>query len=107
MEGAVFDTPEVKKIISENFVLITLMVDDKKELSKPIDVEENGKEVRLYTVGDKWSYLQRHKFAANSQPYYIILDNEGKALSIPFYYEENLPKFTDWLNKGIDSYINN
>lgn len=107
MEGAVFDTPEVKKIISENFVLITLMVDDKKELAKPIDVEENGKEVRLYTVGDKWSYLQRHKFAANSQPYYIILDNEGKALSIPFYYEENLPKFTDWLNKGIDSYINN
>ncbi|MGM9843040.1 MAG: protein-disulfide reductase DsbD family protein, partial [Muribaculaceae bacterium] len=107
MEGAVFDTPEVKKIISENFILITLMVDDKKELAKPIDVEENGKEVRLYTVGDKWSYLQRHKFAANSQPYYIILDNEGKALSIPFYYEENLPKFTDWLNKGIDSYINN
>ncbi len=104
MEGAVFDTPEVKDIISQNYVLIKLMVDDKQSLEKPIDVEENGKTIRLSTIGDKWSYLQRHKFAANSQPYYIILDNEGNALSTPAYYDENLQKFIDWLDKGIKNY---
>ena len=104
MEGAVFDTPEVKRIISDNFVLITLMVDDKEDLLHPIDITENGKTIRLSTVGDKWSFLQRHKFAANSQPYYIILDNEGKALTPPTYYDENVDKFVNWLNTGIENY---
>ena len=104
MEGAVFDTPEVKQIISDNFVLITLMVDDKQDLHHPIDITENGKTIRLSTIGDKWSFLQRHKFAANSQPYYIILDNEGKALTPPTYYDENVDKFVNWLNTGIENY---
>ncbi len=107
MEGAVFDTPEVSSIIKENFVLITLMVDDKKPLDKPMVVEENGKKVTLETVGDKWSYLQRHKFAANSQPYYMVLDNEGKAMTPPAYYDENIDKFVNWLNGGIKKYSEN
>lgn len=104
MEGAVFDSQEVSSIIKENFVLITLMVDDKTSLEKPIEVNENGKTVMLKTIGDKWSYLQRSKFAANSQPYYVMLDNEGKPLASPYYYDENVAKFVEWLNSGLKSY---
>lgn len=104
MEGAVFDTPEVSSIIKEKFVLITLMVDDKTELETPIAVEENGKKIKLETVGERWSYLQRTKFAANSQPYYVMLDNNGKPLARPYYYDEDVAKFVEWLNSGITAY---
>ena len=106
MEGAVFDTPVVTGIIKENFVLIKLMVDDKAELPTPIEVEENGKKLTLETVGEKWSYLQRVKFAANSQPYYMVLDNGGNAMTPPAYYDENVTKFVDWLNDGMKNYSN-
>lgn len=104
MEGAVFDTEEVEDIIKENFVLIKLMVDDKTKLSQPMEVIENGKKIRLTTVGDKWSYLQRMKFKANSQPYYVMLDNAGKPLDGPTYYDEDVAKFVEWLEAGIESY---
>lgn len=104
MEGAVFDTEEVEDIIKENFVLIKLMVDDKTKLSQPMEVVENGKKIRLTTVGDKWSYLQRMKFKANSQPYYVMLDNAGKPLDGPTYYDEDVAKFVEWLEAGIESY---
>lgn len=104
MEGAVFDTQEVSSIIKENFVLITLMVDDKTALDTPMIVNENGKEVKLKTVGDKWSYLQRSKFAANSQPYYVMLDGNGMPLASPYYYDENVAKFVDWLNRGLKAF---
>lgn len=104
MEGAVFDTPVVTSIIKENFVLIKLMVDDKAPLDSPMTVEENGRKMTLETVGEKWSYLQRVKFAANSQPYYIILDNNGDAMVPPTYYDENVSKFVGWLNDGINAY---
>lgn len=104
MEGAVFDTPVVTSVIKENFVLIKLMVDDKAPLPEPMTVEENGKPLVLETVGEKWSYLQRSKFAANSQPYYIILDNNGQAMVAPTYYDENVTKFVEWLQAGMKRY---
>lgn len=104
MEGAVFDTPVVTQTIKENFVLIKLMVDDKTPLAQPMTVEENGKQLTLETIGDKWSYLQRSKFSANSQPYYIMLDNDGEALAPPTYYDENVTKFVEWLNSGLKAY---
>lgn len=104
MEGAVFDTPVVTQTIKENFVLIKLMVDDKTPLAQPMTVEENGKQLTLETIGDKWSYLQRSKFSANSQPYYIMLDNDGEALAPPSYYDENVTKFVEWLNSGLKAY---
>ncbi|MCC8072416.1 MAG: thioredoxin family protein [Bacteroidales bacterium] len=104
MEGAVFDAPEIKEMIEANFVLIELMVDDKQKLAQPITVEENGRKVRLSTVGDKWSYLQRHKFAANSQPYYVVLNNQGDVMGQPYYYDENVAKFADWLQQNIECY---
>jgi len=107
MEGAVFDTGRVSSIVKENFVLIKLMVDDKTKLSEPMTVEENGKKVVLKTIGDKWSYLQRHKFSANSQPYYIILNHSGEAMSAPYFYDENVGKFVGWLEGGMKNYSEN
>lgn len=106
MEGAVLDNPDVHSMIEDNFVIIKLMVDEKNNLPTPIEVVENGKKVTLDTYGDKWSYLQRYKFQANAQPYYIVLDNKGQMLSGPFSYDENIPKFTEFLEKGIKSYKN-
>ena len=104
MEAAVLDNEQVKTTIEDNFVMIQLMVDEKANLPEPIVVNENGKEVKLYTVGDKWSYLQRYKFHANAQPYYVVLDNQGKQLSGPFVYEENVEKFINFMKTGVNAY---
>lgn len=104
MEAAVFDNPKVKTILEDNFIMIKPMVDDKKELPKPIKVKENGKTITLHTYGDKWSYLQRYKFGANSQPYYVVLNDRGEILSGPYYYDENIDKFIAFLNKGIKGF---
>lgn len=100
MEGAVLDEAKVKKMISEDFVTIKLMVDDKTPLQKPMVVQENGKQTTLTTVGDKWSYLQRHKFNSNSQPYYVVLDQQGGLLSGPFAYNEDVDAFIAFLKRG-------
>lgn len=103
MEGAIFDNSEVKDILEKNFVMIKLMVDDRTNLKTPETVVENGKEIELETVGERWSYLQRSKFAANSQPYYVVLDNAGQLLSGPYYYNEDVELFKGFLQKGIDN----
>lgn len=104
MEGAVLDESNVKAMIEDNFVVIKLMVDEKTELPEPMIVNEYGKEVTLRTYGDRWSYLQRYKFNANAQPYYVILNDEGELLSGPFSYDENIPRFSKFLEKGIKKY---
>lgn len=104
MEGAVFDTPTVRGIIQRDYVMIKLMVDDKASLAQPMTVVEEGKTISLTTVGEKWAYLQRYKFGINSQPYYILLDNEGKPLSQPRVYDENVGDFVAWLEDGVEKY---
>ncbi|MCD8386515.1 MAG: thioredoxin family protein [Bacteroidales bacterium] len=104
MEMAVFDTPDVKQIIDEDYVLIRLFVDEKAPLPQPYTVEEYGKTTKIKTVGDKWSYLQRYKFGINSQPYYVLLDNDGKPLAAPRDYNENVQEFLDWLELGLTNY---
>ena len=101
MEGAVLDDPNVHAMIEDNFVVVKLMVDEKKSLPEPLKVMENGKEITLDTYGDKWSYLQRYKFQANAQPYYVIVDAQGKLLSGPYSYDENIAKFSKFLELGI------
>ena len=104
MEGAVFDTQSVRDAIENGYVLIKLMVDDKESLAKPYSVEEYGSTTRISTVGDRWSYLQRHKFGINSQPYYVLLDNQGRPLAPARAYDENVDDFLDWLNRGAEAY---
>ncbi len=104
MEGAVLDDAGVHTMIEDNFVVIKLMVDEKKSLPEPITVEEYGKKITLDTYGDKWSYLQRYKFQANAQPYYVVLNGKGELLSGPFSYDENIPAFTRFLEKGIKDF---
>lgn len=104
MEAAVLDQTQVRQLLEENFVMVKLMVDDKTDLPEPIIVNENGKEVKLRTVGDKWSYLQRYKFGANSQPYYVILNSDGSLAAGPVYYDENVDKFVEFLKEGLSNY---
>ena len=104
MEGAVFDTQDVRTVMERDYVLIKLMVDDKQKLAEPYKVEEYGGFTDIETVGDRWSYLQRHKFGINSQPYYVLLDNDGRPLAPARAYDENVSEFVDWLNTGIQNY---
>lgn len=104
MEASVWTDPRVKYILENDYVLITLMVDDKEKLPEVIEVEENGKMTKLKTIGDKWSYLQRHKFGTNSQPYYVLLDNAGNPIGPSYAYDENVDKYLKFLKTGIDNY---
>lgn len=104
MEASIWTNPIVKNILEDKYVLITLMVDDKKDLPEPIIVQENGKKVKLRTIGDKWSYLQRVKFGANVQPYYVAVDNNGKPLEATRSYNENVKEYINFLEKGIANY---
>ena len=104
MEAAVWTDPQVADKLTKDYVLISLYVDDKQPLAEPIEIVENGKKRTLRTVGDKWSYLQRSKFGANAQPFYVILDNEGKPLAGSYSYDEDILKYTEFLNKGLQNY---
>ena len=104
MEAAVWTDTDVKASIDNDFVLVTLMVDEKKPLPQPITIVENGTERTLRTVGDKWSYLQRSKFGANAQPYHVIVDNNGKPLAPAFVYKEDIPAYKSFLNQGKENY---
>ena len=104
MEAAVWTDSKVSDIINNDYVLISLYVDEKEALPEPIKVVENGKERTLRTVGDKWSYLQRVKFGANAQPFYVLLDNEGKPLNKSYAYDEDISQYINFLKTGLDNY---
>ena len=104
MEFAVWTDPKVSDIINNDYVLITLYVDNKTPLSSPVKIMENGTERTLRTVGDKWSYLQRVKFGANAQPFYVLIDNEGKPLNKSYSYDESIPKYIEFLQTGLENY---
>lgn len=104
MENSVWIDPTVKSILENDYILITLMTDDKTALPKVIEVEENGSVKKLRTIGDKWSYLQRSKFAANAQPYYIALDPAGNPLSASYAHDTDISKYIDFLKGGLKEY---
>ncbi|MDE5876483.1 MAG: thioredoxin family protein [Muribaculaceae bacterium] len=105
LEGAVWTDPDVKNSIDNDFVLVTLMVDEKAPLPEPIKVTEKDGTVRtLRTVGDKWSYLQRSKFGANAQPFHVIVDQNGSPLAPAFVYKEDVPGYKNFLKMGLDNY---
>lgn len=101
MEASVWTDPRVKSLIDDEYILITLMVDDKTKLPEIIEVEESGRTSKLKTIGDKWSYLQRHKFGSNSQPFYVVLDADGNPLSPSYAFDENPDNYVEFLQRGI------
>ena len=104
MELAVWTDSKVSDLINNDYVLITLYVDDKTPLPAPVKIQENGKERTLRTVGDKWSYLQRVKFGANAQPFYVLIDNEGNPLNKSYSYDEDIAKYVDFLQTGLENF---
>ncbi|MBQ5506240.1 MAG: thioredoxin family protein, partial [Prevotella sp.] len=104
MEAAVWSDAQVADILNNKYVLISLYVDDKTPLAEPIEVEENGQVRTLRTIGDKWSYLQRMKFGANAQPFYVILDNDGNPLAGSRSYNEDIQEYISFLRGGISNY---
>ena len=104
MELAVWTDNRVSDLINNDYVLITLYVDNKTPLPAPMKVVENGKERTLRTVGDKWSYLQRVKFGANAQPFYVLIDNDGQPLNKSYSYNEDIPAYIDFLETGLENY---
>ncbi|MDD6472228.1 MAG: cytochrome c biogenesis protein CcdA [Bacteroidales bacterium] len=104
MEAAVWTDERVKDLINNDYVLITLHVDDKTPLPEKKQVEENGQMRTLRTYGDKWSYLQRVKFGANAQPFYVLVDTEGNPLNKSYSYDENIPAYIDFLSTGLKNF---
>ena len=105
MEAAVWTDAKVADLLNNKYVLISLYVDDKTPLPELITVKDtDGTDRTLRTVGDKWSYLQRHKFGSNTQPMYILLDNEGMPLTGSRSYDEDINEYIDFLNTGLDNY---
>lgn len=104
MEAAVWTDSKVQELITGKYVLISLYIDEKKSLPETLVVEENGQQRKLRTVGDKWSYLQRVKFGANAQPFYVLLDNEGRPLTRSYSFDENVDAYVRWLQEGLKKY---
>lgn len=104
MEAAVWTDPQVAATIRDRYVLISLYVDEKTALDSTITVSENGAQTKLRTVGDKWSYLQRVKFGANAQPFYVLLDGNGKPLGPSYAFDESVDAYMDFLRQGLDTY---
>lgn len=107
MELSVWVDEKVSSLINDEYVLITLYVDDKTPLPEKVTVQENGAERILRTVGDKWSYLQRTKFGANAQPFYVLIDNNGMPLNKSYSYDEDVDKYVDFLQTGLNNYKKN
>ena len=106
MEASVWTDPIVKQTLENDYVLITLIVDDKTKLAEPIEIQENGKTRKLKTIGDKWSYLQRSKFGANAQPFYILLDHEGQPLGPSYAFNEDVAQYMQFLRNGLNRFKN-
>ncbi len=104
MEAAVWTDTDIRQIIDNDYVLISLFVDDKTPLPRHITINENGQIIKLRTVGDKWSLLQRHKFGSNAQPFYLLLDAEGNPLNGSYTFDTDVNHFRKFLMDGLDRY---
>ena len=98
MEASVWTDPRVADKIRKNYILVSLFVDDKTPLPKSWQVTENGNKIKIRTVGDKWSLLQRHKFGANAQPFYVIIDSKGRLLSGPYTFDPDPDHFLKFIS---------
>lgn len=97
MEAAVWTDSRVAQTIKEKYILVSLFVDDKTPLKQTVSIDENGTKVKIRTVGDKWSLLQRYKFGANAQPFYVIIDSKGQLKAGPYTFDPNPDHFLNFL----------
>ena len=105
MEAAVWTDPRVAELLTKDYVLVSLFVDDKTPLEHPIEVTDaQGRHKTLRTVGARWSYLQSTRFGANAQPYYIILDTDGRQLLPSRAYDEDVSAYLDFLQRGLQAF---
>ncbi|MBR4713232.1 MAG: thioredoxin family protein [Paludibacteraceae bacterium] len=101
MESAVWNKPQVKELIDNEYILVSLFVDDKRKLPEPLTLKKGDKETVVKTYGEKWSFLEEYKFGANSMPFYVIVDKEGNALSKPYGFSEDADAFAQFLQEGV------
>lgn len=97
MEATVFRDERIMQTLENDYIVIRLYVDDKTPLEEPIHTEYGGKQRTLRTVGDRWSHLQATRFGAQTQPFYIILDEDGNAIASARSYDEDADAFLKWL----------
>lgn len=104
MEASVWIDPKVKSMLEKDVVLISLFVDDKTSLTKAFEVTENARTRTVSSIGDKWSYLQRVKFGSNAQPFYVMLDTQGKPMNSSYGFDEDPANFVAWLQQGLTKF---
>lgn len=106
MEGQVWSDSDVKRKLSEDFVLVSLYVDDKKKLSDELQKEVvwNGAKRKLKSVGDRWSHLQNTQYQSSTQPQYWIIDADENHYSDSTSYDPDIAKYIQWLEKGLEKY---
>ena len=108
MEEQVWSDEEVKKILSDDVILISLYVDERKKIPKDEQYETTlaGKTKQVKTTGDKWMVLQANTYGTNSQPYYVFLDHNEHQMVEPANYQDygTVELFKDWLNRGLQEY---
>ena len=105
MEASVWTDDEVASLLTDDYVLVSLYVDDRKKLDKPITVTgSDGKTTTLRTVGDRWSHLQQTRFGQLTQPLYVAISPDGQLLAKPMGFTESAQGFADWLRKGLKAY---
>ena len=97
--------PEVKRLLNEEFVMVSLYADE-NTIELPEEewvVDGNGRVLK--TLGKRNFYYERSMFNMNAQPYYVIIDADGKVLTKENYkYDRDVQKFIGWLNEGINNY---
>ena len=103
MEEQVWSNPKVAEILTQDVVLVSLYVDDRKSLQESEHrVEEyGGKDFRIKTIGNKWSYLQASRFDRNAQPFYVMIDHDGQNIGGNAGYDPDADVFIDFLQDGL------
>ena len=104
MEASVWSDDRVIDIMRDDYIVASLYVDDRTPLAKPFEVEVNGKKIMLETVGDKWTYLQGHRFGANAQPFYVLVDGDGNPLCGSYSFNLDVDAYIDYLEKGLKTF---
>ena len=109
MEENVWSRPEVFRLLNEEFVIISLYVDDRKELPEALQFNfqyPNGRIKTIKTIGEKWATFQSLNFASASQPYYVLMSADATLLNPPIQYTDTAT-YKDWLKSGLEQHRKN